>query len=351
MPLTDTAVRNAKPKEKPYKLTDGDGLYLLIKPNGGKYWRFKYLYLGKEKLLSLGTYPEVPLLEARDKRHATRKLLASGTDPSNKRKEERRLAVFKAGNTFEAVAKEWFENEKPKWTPDHAARLWRRLDANIIPILGDRPISEIKPLELLEALRKVEKRGATDLSRRLLQICGSIFRYALLSQKILHNPASDLRGVLKAHKSVSHPTITAKELPDFFKKLETVETSNQNKLAIWMLMLTFVRQGELRQAKWEDVSFQDKEWRLPPHTTKMRDLHIVPLSKQTIKALKELFKGNITQDGSRDFAVWRLLEVTVFHIGDWTHDIVCLNALIAAKKEEERLKWELQYLKPKVENL
>lgn len=295
MPLTDTAIRNAKAREKPYKLTDGDGLYLLVHSNGGKYWRFKYLYVGKEKLLALGTYPEISLSDARDKRHAARKLLANGADPSSKRKEEKRQAVFNAGNTFKAIATEWFENNKPKWAPDHAARLWRRLEANILPEIGDRPIGEIKSLDLLDALRKVEKRGATDLSHRLLQTCGVIFRYAVLTERIKYNPAIDLRGALIAHKSVSHPTITAKELPNFFSKLTSVETSQQNKLAIHLLMRTFIRQGELRQAKWEDVDFKDKEWRLPAHTTKMRDLHIVPLAKQTIKLLKEL--QALTGDG------------------------------------------------------
>jgi integrase len=288
MPLTDTAVKNAKPKEKPYKLTDGDGLYLLIKPNGGKYWRFKYLYVGKEKLLALGTYPEISLNDAREKRHTARKLLANGADPSGKRKEEKRRQIYNIANSFQAVAKEWFDTNQPKWTPDHAARLWRRIEANIFPEIGSRPISEIKSLELLDAIRKVEKRGATELSHRLLHTCGVIFRYAILTGRVTYNPAQDLQGALIPHKAESHPTITAKELPDFFTQLKVVDTSEQNKLAIRLLMLTFVRTGELRQSKWEDIDFKDKEWRLPAHTTKMRDLHIVPLAKQTLKLLEEL---------------------------------------------------------------
>lgn len=288
MPLTDTAIKNAKPKEKSYKLTDGDGLYLLVHPNGGKYWRMKYLYVGKEKLLSFGTYPEISLVDARSKRLDARKLLANGADPRGARKEEKRKAVYDASNTFASVANEWFEVNRPKWTDDHAARLWRRLEANIISEFGDRPITEVKALDLLDALRKIEKRGATELTHRLLQICSVIFRYAVLTGRISYNPAGDLRGALIPHKATNHPTITSRELPDFLKKLEAIETSVQNKLAIRLLLLTFIRQGELRQGKWEDVDFVAKEWRLPSETTKMREEHIVPLAEQTIAVLKEL---------------------------------------------------------------
>lgn len=288
MMLTNTAVKNAKPKEKPYKLTDGDGLYLLISPNGGKYWRFKYRHVGQEKLLAFGTYPEVTLEQAREKRRAARKLLAGGADRGRKKKEEKRRAIYNAGNTFQAVAKEWFETNKPKWTPEHAVRLWRRLELHMMPEIGNRPIAELKALDLLDVLRKVEKRGTTETSHRLLQTCGVIFRYAVLTGRVQYNPTQDLKGALVPHQAESHPTIQSKELPDFFHQLQAVETTSLNKLAIRLLMLSFVRQGELRQAKWEDIDVHAKEWRLPAHTTKMRDLHIVPLAKQTIALLKEL---------------------------------------------------------------
>ena len=288
MRLTDTAVRNAKPRDAAYKLTDGDGLFLLIKPNGGKYWRFKYRFAGKEKLLAFGTYPEISLTDAREKRLVARKLVANGKDPSRKKREEKRLAVFNAGNSFRAVAKEWFDTNKVKWTPDHGIRLWRRVELHALPELGDLPVSEIKSLELLDMLRKVEKRGTTETSHRLLQTIGVIFRYAVLTGRAQYNPALDLRGALMPHKAESHPTISAKELPKFFERLVHVETSQQNKIAIRLIMHTFVRQGELRQAKWEDVDLEAQEWRLPAHTTKMRDLHIVPLSRQSVRLLKEL---------------------------------------------------------------
>lgn len=288
MLLTDIKIQKAKPQDKPYRLKDGEGLFLLIHPNGGKYWRFRYFFAGKEKVLALGTYPEVSLLDARDKRLVARKQVAAGIDPGAKKKQEKRQAAFNAENTLQSVAEEWFKTNKPIWTPDHAARLWRRIEANIFPELGARPISEIKSLELLDVIRKVEKRGATELSHRLLHSCSVIFRYAVVTGRVTYNPAQDLKGALVPHRAESHPTIQAKELPDFFEKLEKVETSSQNKLAIRLLMLTFVRTGELRQAKWADVDFEAKEWRLPAHTTKMRDMHIVPLSKQTTRILKEL---------------------------------------------------------------
>jgi integrase len=299
MMLTNTAVKNAKPRETPYKLTDGDGLYLLVKPNAGKYWRFKYLYVGKEKLLALGTFPEVSLDEAREMRVAARKLIAAGADPGRKRKEEKRRRAYDVENSFQVVAKEWFETNKPKWTPDHAARLWRRLNLHVIPEMGDRPIAEINALDLLDALRKVEKRGATETSHRLLQTCSVIFRYAVLTGRIKYNPTQDLKGALVPHKSENHPTIESKELPHFFKQLEAVETTVLNKLAIRLLLLSFVRQGELRQSKWEDIDLKAKEWRLPAHTTKMRDLHIVPLAKQTLDLLAELKK--LTGEGELMF--------------------------------------------------
>lgn len=288
--LTNTTVKNAKPHKKPYKLTDRQGLYLLVKPNGGKFWRLKYFVAGKEKLLALGAYPDISLDEAREKRLSARKLNASGVDPASQRKEEKRRRAYNVENSFQVVAKEWFETNKPKWTPDHAERLWRRLSLHIISEVGDRPIAEINALDLLDALRKVEKRGATETSHRLLQTCSVIFRYAVLTGRIKYNPTQDLKGALVPHKAENHPTIEAKELPKFFTQLEAVKTTVLNKLAIKALLLTFVRQGELRQAKWEDIHWKEKEWRLPAHTTKMRDMHIVPLANQTINLLADLKK-------------------------------------------------------------
>jgi integrase len=288
MLLNEAKVKNSKPKAKMYRLSDGDGLYLQITPMGGKYWRLRYFYSGKEKMLALGTYPEVTLGEARDKRHKARKALAEGTDPGAKKQEAKRLAVFNAENTFEAVAKEWFETNKPQWTPDHAERLWRRIDLHLVTHLGKCPIAEITSLDVLDVIRKIESRGTTEVSHRVLQTCGVIFRYAVVTRRAKFNPVPDLRGALKPHKAKNYPTITAKQIPELLKRLEQAKTSDQNKIAVRLLMLTFVRTGELRQAKWEDIDLKAKEWRLPAHTTKMKDEHIVPLSKQAIKLFEEL---------------------------------------------------------------
>lgn len=288
MPLTDTAVRNAKPKEKMYRLKDGDGLFLQVSPQGGRYWRLRYFFLGKEKTLALGTYPEVSLGDARNKRHEARKLIANDIDPGAKKKEDRHQAILKAENTFRAMAEEWHEKNQAKWTEEHAAKILRRLELHIFPMFANRAITEIKPTELLEALRKIEQRGTTEISHRVLQTCTAVFRYAIVTGRAEYNPAADLKGALKAHKASHYPALQTKDIPEFLKRLNAVDTSSLNKLAIRLLLLTFVRQGELRQAQWKDVDFDGAEWRLPPETTKMRDEHIVPLSKQSLETLREI---------------------------------------------------------------
>ena len=288
MALTEIKIKNAKPKDRPYKLADNSGLFLLIHPNGSKYWRLKYRLAGKEKLLALGVYPEVSLTQARRKREEARRQLSEQTDPAQKKKEDKRLQAYRADNSFAAVAKEWFETNQSKWVPDHAGRLWRRLELHILPEIGSDPIAEIKPLYLLDSLRKIEKRGTTETAHRLLQTCNAIFRYGVITGRMTYNPAQDLKGALKPHRAQNHPTIEAKELPHFFKQLEKVKTSPQNKIAILITMQTFVRQGELRHAEWRDIDWSEKEWRIRPETTKMKEWHIVPLSKQTLGLLKQL---------------------------------------------------------------
>lgn len=304
MPLTDREVRNAKPESTMYRMADGNSLFLQIDPKGGKYWRFMYRYAKKQKTLALGIYPEVSIAEARNKTLTARKTLAAGIDPSVQKQEDKRLAVYKADNTFEVVAKEWFENNKTKWTEEHADRLWRRIEIHLIAELGNRPIADITTLELLKTIRKVEnqkiirgerhikRRGGTEVSHRVLQTSSSIFNYAIVTERMEANPAFPLRDsrALKPHKTKNYPTIAAKEIPEFLRKLEDANTSLQNKLAIQLMLLTFVRTGELRKSTWRDVDLKAKEWRLPAHITKMRDEHIVPLSKQTVELFKELHK-------------------------------------------------------------
>ena len=212
----------------------------------------------------------------------------NGMDPAAKKQNDKRLAAFNSTNTFRVIAEEWHEVNKSKWTERHARVLMRRLELHIFPDLGNRPVKEIKPLDLLETIRKIEKRKATHLSRRLLQVCKSIFRYALVTQRVEYNPASDLQGTLVPHKEKHYPTLQPQELPKFLVSLEQVATTLQNKLAIKLLLLTFMRQGELRHSKWTDINWDAEEWLIPAENTKMRDAHIVPLAKQTLELLKEL---------------------------------------------------------------
>ena len=185
---------------------------------------------------------------------------------------------------------DWHEATQAKWTKDYSSKILRRLEANIFPYIGHVPVKSIKPVELLDVIRKVEKREATELSRRILQTCSIIFRYATATGRAEYNPAADLRGALKAHKANHYPTIKAKEIPQFWHKLETVGTAEEIRLAIKILLYTFVRQGELRHAKWVDFDFKDSAWVMPAHATKMKREHIVPLSKQVMKLLQQLKK-------------------------------------------------------------
>ena len=179
--LSDAAVRNAKAKTKTFKMSDGEGLFLVVMPSGSKYWRLRYFFVGKEKLLALGVYPEISLADARERRAQARKVIAAGIDPGEVKKEAKRLAVLNGDNTFEAVAREWHENRRSKWTPKHAQHILKRMETNVFPKLGYRPIADITSSELLSVLREVEHRGALDLTHRLLQICGQIFTYAVVT--------------------------------------------------------------------------------------------------------------------------------------------------------------------------
>jgi integrase len=288
MSLTDAAIRNAKTKDKPYKLSDGGGLFLWVQPSGGKWWRYKYRFAGKEKLLALGSYPDVSLAEARERHGQARKVLAAGNDPGAVKKEARRVALLKTETTFEAVTREWCEGRKHKWVTSYGEAMITRLEAHVFPKLGDRPVSEITAPELLSVLRVVENTGALDLAMRLLQASGQIFRYAIATGRADRNPAADLRGALKppVHKHQAH--LKEDELPEYLQKLEAYDGSLQTKLALKFLLLTFVRTGELRGAEWSEINLDKAEWRIPAERMKMRDPHIVPLSRQAVAVLKEL---------------------------------------------------------------
>jgi integrase len=295
MSLTDVKIRTAKPKDKPYKLSDGNGLILYMHPAGGKYWRMKYRFAGKEKQLALGVYPEVGLADARNRCGDARKALAAGNDPGTVKKEAKRLVLAKSEHTFEAIAREWHESNLHTWTPKHGANVIKRLDGDIFPKLGSRPIAEINAPDLLAALRIIEKRGALDLTQTIAQYCGRVFSYAIATGRCDRNPAPDLRGALKTPVRKHHAHLQSNELPEYLQKLETYDGEPQTKLALKMLLLTFVRTTELRGAEWSEINFDTAEWRIPAERMKMKDPHIVPLCTQAIEILRELQKYSVNR--------------------------------------------------------
>lgn len=286
--LTDTKIRNARPRQKPYKLFDGGGLYLHILPSGARYWRLKYRFGSKEKVLALGVYPAVSLKQARAGRDGAREVLEAGQDPVLARKRERRARETAAANTFEAVAREWIEHQRHRWTPDHTARALGSLGVDIFPALGAVPIAEVTAQDLLAAIKCIERRGATETAHRVLQRCGAVFRYAIASGRCVGNPAADLRGALKPHQRDSRAALTVKQLPEFLKKLPKYDGRPETRIALRLLALTFVRPGELRAAEWSEFDLDNADWRIPAERMKMRTAHVVPLSRQAIEALEEL---------------------------------------------------------------
>jgi len=289
MPLTNTQCQNAKPKGKPYKLTDSGGLTLLIHPNGSKYWRLRYYWLSKEKTLALGVYPLVTLAEARQSRDRAKKLLASGVDPSMAKKQEKRQAVINANNTFEAVAREWLEKQKVKWVPKTGQKIQRYLEKDVFPYIGSRPIADIDPPELLEMLRKIEGRGAFYNAGRIKQYCGQIFRYGVATGKAKRDPTADLKGALTIGKTKHYAALDIKEMPEFLQALERNDARlfPQTRRGIELLMLTLVRTTELIQAQWDEFDFDKAQWEIPAERMKMGNAHIVPLSRQVAELFKE----------------------------------------------------------------
>ncbi len=295
--LSDAKIRNAKPRAKPYKIADGEGLFLVIWPSGSKYWRLRYFFGGKEKRLALGVYPDVSLADARDRRAQARKMLAGGNDPGEAKKEAKRLTVLRNANTFEAVAREWFEKREHEWAPITADIKLERLEKYILPKLGPRPIANINAPEVLAMLRAVEDKGILETAQRVMNICGQIFMYAIATGRAERNPVPDLRGALKTPVVKHRSYLKENELPEYLQNLQAYAGVLQTKLALRLLLLTFVRTGELRAAKWAEVDWDKAEWRIPANRMKMKELHIVPLSGQTIAALRELEKHS----GSRKY--------------------------------------------------
>jgi integrase len=292
MALTDAKCRNAKGQKKPQKLSDGGGLHLLVNTDGARYWRLAYRWLGKQRTLALGVYPAVGLMEARAARDDAKRSLASNLDPSIVKRERKRAAKIASGNTFEAVGREWHENWKGARTPYYAAQILRRLEADVFPAIGRRPIAELEPPELLDMLRKVEKRGVHETARRLKQLIGQIFRFAIVTGRAKRDPSADLKDALRASgQPQRHRAMPILELPAFLQKLENYSGEQQTKLALKLVTLTFLRTTELRAGKWAELENPDgngAQWRVPAERMKMRLEHLVPLSRQAVAILRQL---------------------------------------------------------------
>ncbi|EAM9429423.1 TPA_asm: DUF4102 domain-containing protein [Salmonella enterica] len=288
MSLTDLAIRRSKPKDKPYTLNDSNGLSLLIEPNGSKGWRLRYRFSGKAKLISLGTYPGVSLSDARTARDEAKKLIAGGIDPSEVRKAKKREIESRFGNTFEGIAREWYEKRFDRWSASYAEEMIETFEKDVFPYIGSRPIAEIKPMELLAVLSVLNDRGATEKLRKVRQRCGEVFRYAVITGRAEYNPAPDLVSAFAPHKKEHYAFLKTDELPEFFRILNTYTGSLIVKLAMKLLILTGVRPGELRQAEWCEIDFDNRLWEVPKERMKMRRPHCVPLSEQALNILEQL---------------------------------------------------------------
>lgn len=287
MPLTDPKIRQAKPGKKPARFYDEKGLYLEVAPSGGKWWRFKYRFGGKEKRLSLGVYPEVTLAQARGKRDEARQLVADGIDPGVNRKALKAARADRAANSFEVVAREWHDKQSAAWVDAHGGRILKRLERDIFPWLGGRPVAEITPPELLATIRRIEERGAIETAHRAIANCAQVFRYAIATGRATTDPSRDLRGALTPIKGEHFAAITdPKRVPDLLSALDGYQGTLTVRCALRLAPLVFVRPGELRNAQWADIDLDAAEWRFTVSKTKTE--HIVPLSRQAVAILNEL---------------------------------------------------------------
>lgn len=289
MPLSDTTIRNAKPGIKPAKLFDERGLFLLVTPTGGKWWRLKYRFEGKEKLLSLGTYPDVSLKDARGRRDDARKQLADGIDPSHNRKAQKSLRQDQVSNSFELISREWYEKFSPNWVEAHGGRIIRRLERDIFPHLGNRPIADITAPDLLQVIRRIEARGALETAHRALGNCGQVFRYAIATGRAARDLSADLRGALPPAKGEHFAAVTKpSEVADILRAIHVYKGSAVVSCALRLAPLLFVRPGELRSAEWAEVDLDKAEWWIPGSRMKMGRDHIVPLSTQAVEIFREI---------------------------------------------------------------
>jgi len=377
MALTDTEIRRSKPGDSPYKLSDGHGLYLLVKPNGGRLWRWKYRFDGKEKLMALGTYPELSLADARERHVMARRQLANGIDPMGERKAEKTAVMVATEHTFKKIAEQWLEHWRGNKSARHSETTLNRLKANVYPILGNRPIAEVEPMELVRLAKDIEARGASDMAKRILQIVSMVCRFAVAHGYAKRNPAAEIRpsDILKPTRKQNMARIDAKELPALLRAIEVYEGRQLTRLAIKLMALTFVRTSELIGARWEEFDFDARRWSIPAARMKMKTPHIVPLSSQTIEVLELLqtisgsgalvfpgeqdankpmsnmtilkalermgYKGRMTGHGFRGLAS------TILHEQGYNHDHIELQLAHAPRNEVSAAYNHALYLEPR----
>lgn len=293
MALTDIQARKAQPRDKSYKMTDGGGLYLQVTPSGGKWWRFKYRFDGKEKLLSLGVYPDIPLAEARIRRNEARSIVANGLDPSAERKAAKQARAELQANSFEAIALEWHKHMQgnKEWAPDHAATIMNRLEKDIFPWIGSIPIGEVMAKEIKSILDRIRSRGVVETARRALTIMGQVYRYAIATDRANYDISAGFKSYLPAtSKTRKHMASVTdpKELAPLLRIIDGYQGSFVTQCAVKLLPLLFVRPGELRHMEWAEVDLDSAEWNIPGPKMKMKNPHLVPLSRQAIEILKEI---------------------------------------------------------------
>jgi integrase len=377
MKLTDTKVRNAKIGKSPVSLSDGGGLYLHITPAGGKLWRYNYRIGAKQKTITFGRYPEISLAEAREKHIAARRVLASGVDPMEQRKAEKAASKVADEHSFQSIALLWHEHWKVGKSFRHTDTVLRRLQGDVFPAIGSKPVTEIEAPAVVSLVKAIEGREAYDLAKRALETVGQIFRYAVAHGYCKRNPASDIKpgDILKSVRKVNYARVNAKELPGLLRAVEVYRGTPITRLAIKLMAHTFVRTSELIGARWEEINLEEKRWDIPASRMKMKTPHIVPLSRQAVEILELLQQltghGALLFPGERDakrhmsnntilVALSRMgykgvmtghgfrgLASTILHEQGWPHDHIELQLAHAPRNAVSASYNHALYLEPR----
>lgn len=367
--LTDIQVRSARPAAQPRKMFDERGLYLQVMPNGGRYWRFNYQFNGKHKTLALGTYPDVSLARARERLHEARRELAEGVDPGAARQALSR--------DFEAVARAWLDHWKPGRSERYVDYVVSRLEGDIFPEIGARPVTELTAAEFRDAVRKIERRGASEIARRMLQNCAQIMRYAVANDLAPRNPVAEVKpsDILKPRRKRNYPRVTAKEVPGLLRAIDGYAGTEHTRLALQLMTLTFVRTSELIGARWPEFDLKASRWDIPAERMKMKSPHVVALSKQAKEVLERLqdisFDREFVFPGDQNplkpmsnntllFALYRMgyrsrmtghgfrgVASTILHEQGWPHEHIELQLAHQERNAVSAAYNHAQYLEPR----